>query len=110
MWRQVQITIKPELEAHTTAVYAPLGNPDLGVVGVMRVSMFSPPVLWFDKMLAPNKLLRYVRKMMDELQLMLKEPIVYAETADEVGEKFALFAGFVYVRTEYGRKQFERKI
>lgn len=110
MWEQVQTELPEAVRWQTTAVYSPVGFSDVCRVGIMRASLFSPPVLWFRHSRNSRLLLRHTRLLMDALQEQLGEPVVYAETADAVAEKFARFAGFTFVQLAGDRKQFERKI
>lgn len=110
MWEKLAHEWPEPIGKFTEAVYT-LTHTDSGcVVGVMRPSLWAPPVLWLSYAKATMTDLRRVRKELDELQLMLNEPVVWAETSGETAGKFARFAGFEYKQTNLGRDLYERKV
>lgn len=110
MWVKVEEPLPREVAWATEAVYT-LSHTDSGArVGVMRPSLFSPPVLWFTYEQANLRELRGLNGALDALQLQIKEPIVYAETANDRDAKFAKFAGFVPVSTYLDRTQYIRSL
>lgn len=110
MWQKLDERGPREVAWQTEAVYT-LAHTESGCrVGVMRPSLFSPPVLWFTYERACRRDLRHLKRKLSALLVLLGEPLVYAETASEADARFAEYAGFEFVTERLGRRLYKRSL
>ena len=101
--------LPPELASVTTSVWL---VPDMMVLGVMRQSFLEPPYLWAQVLKAGVRNLRRAPALVDELQLRIRAPVVYAEADATLERNQALltYLGFELVREDHGRKLYLRSV
>jgi len=107
MWEKTSTPVPQELASLVTGVYA-LG--DYCLAFVLRPSWFAPPYLGMQFFYLPSWLLRQRKQRMDELHVLLGEPVFLAEPDEKVigAEKFLTFLGFQ--PHQNFRNLFERRI
>ena len=109
MWEKVQPALPPDVAAVTTSVWR---YKNYGLVGLMRSSFLSPPVMWFQLLDYARPILRKAPGLLDELQCLTVSPTVIAEAAstDFSAQRFLNFMGFVETPTDLSRKLYTRSL
>jgi hypothetical protein len=111
MWMQVQDGNLPDdLVAATSSIWQ---YDELIRVGVMKGStLLAPPYLWAEVYQSNPKALREAKKLMDELQMKIHKPIVYAEAvqSNRANLHFLRFLGFDAVEQQDGVQLFKRSL
>lgn len=109
MWERVDYDVPGELAAVTTSVWE---YSSILIVGVMRPVMLAPPVLWAHIFKSGVYNVRRGREMLDDLQVIINSPLVYAEgeVARPRNKALLNYLGFIEKATDNERTLYSRSI
>lgn len=109
MWQDATVDLPPDVAKWTTSVWI---YPETIILGVMKSNFLAPPWLWAKVLRGGFRNVRKAPGLIDEFQLMMNMPTVYAEAAVDQprNQRLLEYLGFEYQQAYEDRKIYSRSM